>query len=121
MKRNPKTTSRTQSQGKGRNASEESKQKKSKTWNVLGDLKCSVCAEDFTQIRSLVRHTETLHTAVEGGVKCSKDFCELIFGTTHEMYLHRDNCIFTCQVCGYTITRNGKAAGHKKKCIQRNK
>ena len=114
LKRNSNTTSMTPLQGKGRSDSEEPKQKKSK--KTLGDLECSVCAKSFTKINNLNHHIEQLHTAVEGGVVCTKDFCDLAFGTMHEMFRHRDNCIFTCPVCGLIITRNGKAAGHKKKC-----
>ena len=117
LKRNPKTTSLSQSQGKGSSDIEEPKQKKSKTWKVLGDLECTVCAQEFTQIQVLNRHIKTLHTAVEGGVKCNKDFCDLVFGTKHELNVHNDKCIFTCPGCSFTISRNGRAAGHKKKCV----
>ena len=116
LKRTPETMSRTQSQGKGRIDSEEPKEKRSRKWEILGDLECSVCAQSFTRIQDLNRHIKNVHTDIEGGVACTKDFCDLAFGTMHEMYLHRDNCIFTCPVCGLIITRNGKAAGHKKKC-----
>ena len=80
------------------------------------DLECLVCAEDFTMMSSLNRHIKTVHTAVEGGVKCTKDFCEMVFQTRHEMYIHRTTCIFTCPVCSTIISKNGKAAGHIKKC-----
>ena len=116
LKRNSNTTSMTPSQGKGRSESEEPKQKKSKQWKVLGDLECSVCAQDFPRIQDLNRHIKSLHTAVEGGVECTKDFCDVVLETKHELNVHRETCIFTCPVCGLIITRNGKAAGHKKKC-----
>ena len=80
------------------------------------DLECSFCAKKLTETKVMNRHIQTLHTIVEGGVECTKDFCDLVFETRYEMYIHRDMCIFKCQVCGYIIQKNGKAAGHKKKC-----
>ena len=77
---------------------------------------CSICAEKFINIHNLKRHIDDLHEAVEGSVECTKDYCDLVFVTRHEMYIHRDTCIFTCQVCGLDISRNGKVAGHTKKC-----
>ena len=77
---------------------------------------CSICAEKFINIHNLKRHIDDLHTAVEGGVECTKDFCDLVFVTRQEMYIHRDKCIFTCPICGFVITRNGRAEGHSKKC-----
>ena len=82
----------------------------------MGDLECSMCAEKFTKIYRLNRHIDDLHEAVEGGVECTKDYCDLVFVTRHEMYIHRDKCIFTCPLCDYVITRNGKAEGHRKRC-----
>ena len=81
-----------------------------------GDLECSVCAQGFTKIFNLNRHIKDSHTPLEGGVECSKDFCDLIFETRYEMNIHRDGCIFICPLCGYVITRNGRAAGHTKTC-----
>ena len=82
----------------------------------IEDFDCSICSKDFTMMSSLNRHIEIVHTAVDGGVECTKDFCEMVFNTRHEMYIHRDTCIFPCQVCGLDISRNGKVAGHTKKC-----
>ena len=81
-----------------------------------GDLECSVCAQGFTKISNLNRHIKESHTPLEGGVECSKDFCQQIFETRYEMNIHRDGCFFTCPLCGFVITRNGRAAGHTKTC-----
>ena len=82
----------------------------------VGDLECSVCAQGFTKIFNLNRHIKDSHTPLEGGVQCSKDFCQQIFETRYEMNIHRDGCFFTCPLCGFVITRNGRAAGHTKTC-----
>ena len=82
----------------------------------MGDIECSVCAEGFTESFNLNRHIKTLHTATVGGVPCNRDYCDKVFETRYEMNIHRDGCIFTCPLCGFVITRNGRAEGHKKKC-----
>ena len=79
-----------------------------------------ICITEFdqassTNIRNLNEDGDGARD-VEGGVECTKDFCDLVFETRHEMYVHRDGCIYTCPVCGLIITTNGKAEGHTKKC-----
>ena len=77
--------------------------------------RCPICAKDIVK-RNLLRHVEDLHTVVQGGVGCTKDYCKMQFETWHEMYAHRVTCIYRCPVCSKVIDRNGRVEGHKKKC-----
>ena len=51
---------------------------------VKEDLECSICGEDFVKLGNLNRRIDTV--VLEGGIGCSKDYCERVFETTHEMY-----------------------------------
>ena len=82
----------------------------------MGDVECSVCAKGFARISALQKHIKEVHTPLEEGVPCNRDYCDKVFETRYEMNIHRDGCIFTCPLCGFVITRNGRAEGHKKKC-----
>ena len=125
LKRNTNDTSKTQSERKISSDTKEPQEKssqrnkrkdQSKGFETVGDLKCSVCSQELSNTSSMTRHIRDLHTAVEGCLECTKDFCDLMFMTRHEMYIHRDTCIYTCPVCGFIISKNGKAAGHKRRC-----
>ena len=86
----------------------------------VGDFQCSVCRELYTKLRTLNRHIQDQHTPVEGGVPCTKDYCQRVFETRHEMYSHRDGkkdkepCTYKCSLCPFETQRNGRFAGHEK-------
>ena len=87
----------------------------------VGDFQCSVCRELYTKLRTLNRHIQDQHTPVEGGVPCTKDYCQRVFETRHEMYSHRDGnkdkepCTYKCSFCEFETKKNGKYAGHERK------
>ena len=87
----------------------------------VGDFQCSVCKELFTLRKNLNVHFQKQHTPIEGGVPCTKDYCQEVFETRYEMFNHRDGnkdrdpCTYKCSICSFETKRNGRFAGHEKK------
>ena len=79
-------------------------------------IKCEVCQEAFGQKKNLNAHIRNKHTAVEGGVKCPRDFCKESFNTRHEMQQHRDVCQLKCPFCKKEFTRNERFESHVRSC-----
>ena len=53
-------------------------------------FQCSVCREVYTRVDNLQTHIKKHHTPIEGGVPCTKDYCQEVFETRYEMFNHRD-------------------------------
>ena len=87
----------------------------------VGDFPCSMCGELYTLRKNLNKHFQKQHTPVKGGVPCTKDYCQRVFETRHEMFKHRDGnneeepCTYKCSFCEFETNKNGKYAGHERK------
>ena len=92
----------------------------------VGDHKCPVCEKVFGQMKSLNRHKQDFHTAVEGRVPCTRKYCNKDFDTKYEMVIHRDGtdgkdgCKYKCPSCPFEAksSSNGRIEAHKKKCMR---
>ena len=78
--------------------------------------KCTICGRIFSLTGNLNVHMAAMHAKKEDKLKCSKIYCNKMFGTMYDMKDHKRLFAFQYDDCGVQIVKGYRVKGHIRKC-----